>query len=174
MNLIYSAAIAVAFIGVSFNFGTNLSESKDTTKIQMNETHVTCNGTATLGGSCSGTCQDGQSCTCSTGLVSCSCSCSGGAITTFQTPDVSVGYPVNPTQRENWTELGSILLSENSQAAQDAYTKYTNTYQLLKSGNLNGFATSSDVLRSSLRNQSTSLRLQINNWLASKGANERF
>jgi hypothetical protein len=174
MNLIYATVFTVAFIGVSFNLSNNLSSNNTSASVEYIEDQHTCNGTATLGGSCSGTCNDNQSCTCSTGLVSCSCSCSGGAITTFQTPDVSLGYPVNSTQRQNWTELGNILRSESSAAAQDAYAKYTNTYQSLNNGDLNGFATSSDVLRASLRNQSTNLRGQINNWLASKGADERF
>jgi len=172
LNLFFSTVLAIAVVGVSLK-GITTENAGVLNNTQANDEHHTCSGSATLGGTCSATCQDSQNCSCSTGLVSCHCSCTTLS-SSFSTPDVSNGYPVTPEQHANWGELGGILQSENSQSANNAYSQLTYTYQLLNNGELNAFAANTDTLRDLLRNQSTSLRNQINTWLASKGADERF
>jgi len=172
-NLFFSTVLATIVAGVTLNYGATIEATEVLNQTQVNEEHHTCSGTATLGGTCSATCQDKQNCQCSTGLVSCHCSCVNLS-SSFTTPDVSNGYPVTQEQHASWSELGTILQSENSQSANDANSQLTYTYQLLNSGDLNSFATNTDILRNLLRNQSTSLRNQINTWLESKGADERF
>jgi len=95
-NLFFSfSAIALLFVSwMAYSAYTpNIETSLNTIA------HHDCHGTSVLGGTCSATCRDAESCACSSGFFECKCTCTSTAIKRTVTPG-----PI-----ENWEKAAEIL-----------------------------------------------------------------
>jgi len=110
---LFSALIAVS---VLFSFVRNPSINTQDVK-----RHHTCRCSSSMGGTASATCQNWQSCSCTTGFFSCTCGCypenHPGGGNNGPIPNGNRGYKdteVNPGDRARWDIVSNILIKERN------------------------------------------------------------
>lgn len=90
--------------------------------------HHTCSGQSGMGGTCSATCTDAQSCSCSSGFFSCGCGCSLQGV-----EEDAIAEMVDPGPERNWLIVASVLSKEKDATAQSIASEMPNVYKLAAS-----------------------------------------
>lgn len=89
--------------------------------------HHTCSGQSGIGGKCSATCRDKESCACSSGFFNCDCECSiaGAAVGAIDTA-------IDPGSEDNWSRVAKILSEQPEKLAQEIAAEMPSVYKLAK------------------------------------------
>ena len=92
--------------------------------------HHTCSGNSGLGGSCSATCTDSQSCACSTGVFHCSCACSVPGDGGNMGGPKGGEYEIAP--KAKWDLVARVLAQEKEPAAIQMSREVMEVYSLAR------------------------------------------
>ncbi len=136
-----------------------------------------CNGTFC---SAAGNCQNGGTCSCSCGVFSCTCTSCTAPPKDEVSIDKSIKYfdssPVSVSEEQyaNIEKVAEILKIDGSPKATEAYNKLSEMIENLNATKYQEYRKCADTLVSTLKVLSQETRDKINNFIASKGSDDKI